>query len=457
MSLAERKEQELSCKLSSLEQELDGWMSLSKAGQPFEKHHSQIRRIRTQLQQTLTSLGKALNQHAKAGKLLAHCRQFEVMILELHRVWDFFRSKLAQRSVDLFKPYLAVADEFAWACYKPAREAVSESQQEKLKQPPLVFFSPFSTPFTLARDSSYQTDVVAYSSLKNEELTEVLKAMPFSVVGVPWFQTGHIPDALIIAHEVGHTVETDFGLTDTIAELIRNVVQDSERQSAWLAWAGEIFADVYGVFSAGPAYASALMDFLAQDPQKVAVQERSAPDWEVYPTDHLRVVFTLKCLAEFGFKTESTAFEKAWRSDFPDQAMPAVFEKDAQEVAQALVQGVYKGLGGKTLKQLGSFSSQDQVQATKISVDLLRGVKLTSRNFRTMVAGSRLAFAEDPHQYVQRKVQEMVLSRLLDVREVRVRNSPAGPGAQEAAAQASEDAREGEDLFARLSKMVGPA
>ncbi|HEX8536254.1 MAG TPA: hypothetical protein VF664_02230, partial [Cystobacter sp.] len=374
MSLVARKEQELTCKLSSLEQELNWWMELSAAGKPFEKHYSQIRRIRTQLQQTRTSLGTTLSQYAREGKLLAQCRKFEVMLLELHRVWDFFRSKLAQRGVELFMPYLAVADELAWACYKPAREAVPKSQQEKLKQPPLVFFSPRSTPFTLERDRSYLTDVAPGASLKNEDLVQVLKAMPFSVVGIPWFQAWHLPDVLIVAHEVGHSVELDFGLTETIAELIRGVVQEPERQSAWLAWAGEIFADVYGVFSAGPAYVSALMDFLARDPQEISVEERSSADWKIYPTDDLRVVFALETLSAFGFASESDDLKQAWRTDFRERAMPVEFEADAREVAKALVRGPYKGLGGKSLEQLGSFSKQDQQQAAKIRDDLLGGV-----------------------------------------------------------------------------------
>ena len=47
------------------------------------------------------------------------------MILDVHRIWEFFRSKLSQRYVDWFRPFLIAADEFVWDCYTPVRRGRS--------------------------------------------------------------------------------------------------------------------------------------------------------------------------------------------------------------------------------------------------------------------------------------------------------------------------------------------
>ena len=53
-------------------------------------------------------------------RLLAGAMDVELMILELHRIWEFFRAKFALRYVDWFAGHLAAADELAWRCYAPA-------------------------------------------------------------------------------------------------------------------------------------------------------------------------------------------------------------------------------------------------------------------------------------------------------------------------------------------------
>ena len=84
--------------------------------------------------------------------------------------------------------------------------------------------------------------------------------LPVPVVGVPWFQLYHLPDALVIGHEVGHLVERDTGLTATIQELVERAVTEARMDpgcvAAWRGWAAEAFADVYGTLGrARPSYA----------------------------------------------------------------------------------------------------------------------------------------------------------------------------------------------------------
>ena len=87
--------------------------------------------------------------------------------------------------------------------------------------------------------------------------------LPFSLIGVPWFQSGFLPGALAIAHEVGHAVESDFDLAPNLQDLIETALSSSStRQSHWKRWAGEMFADLWGCLAVGPAFTRALAELL---------------------------------------------------------------------------------------------------------------------------------------------------------------------------------------------------
>ena len=61
----------------------------------------------------------------------------EKRLLAVHSVWDYFRSKLVLRQQEPFATFLKAADAFAWACYLPVLEHLSDPQGP-LRQPPLV-------------------------------------------------------------------------------------------------------------------------------------------------------------------------------------------------------------------------------------------------------------------------------------------------------------------------------
>lgn len=82
-------------------------------------------------------------KEGEEGDILSQARELELDILEVHRIWEFFRSKLVLRSIDWFNPYLVAADEFAWACYEVAQKNLKEGHitKNERKEPPLVFFN----------------------------------------------------------------------------------------------------------------------------------------------------------------------------------------------------------------------------------------------------------------------------------------------------------------------------
>ena len=134
MTLAYRKKIELQQKLASLQSEFDDWRKKSKAYQPLEKHQSQIHRVTLQLEGLNEQIEFELDQLPDTGlDVLSKARDLELAMLESHRVWDFFRSKLSLRSIEWFNRYLIAADELAWECYSAAQNQLDPKYLAKEK------------------------------------------------------------------------------------------------------------------------------------------------------------------------------------------------------------------------------------------------------------------------------------------------------------------------------------
>src|SRR5262245_11260002 len=136
MSLEARKGAELRQKLQTLAAEFKAWRERSEEGAPLQKHYTQIRAITSQLEACRLQIKAELTAEGDPPSL-DHCSRIEKMILELHRLWDFFRSKFVLRGVEWFKDQLAAMDELAWQCYQPAqtRHLAIAASQTVAKEP----------------------------------------------------------------------------------------------------------------------------------------------------------------------------------------------------------------------------------------------------------------------------------------------------------------------------------
>lgn len=459
MSIARRKIFELQHKLAGLAAEFQSWRDESEAQKPLEKHHTQIRRITVQL----GGLQAVIRQELQAvtgseGQILTACREIEQMILELHRIWEFFRSKLALRSVPWFKNYLIAADELAWFCYHAAQQKTPPAHipREAIKEPPLVFFNGGSSPFTHSRNWAYRAEDVADEGLQTPEFIQVLKALPIPVIGIPWFQIQHLPEALIIAHEVGHNVEDDLKLTGRLKALLETALAAEQippgRQEAWKSWLGEIFADINGCLALGPAFVGTLMDFLATDQSIVKQDKRIPPNWGLYPPDYLRILLNIETLSQQQFPTESQAMKTEWTVSYSSHAMPE-FEPDIPVIVKALLQGPYPELGGAALTDVNSFSAADQQQALKAANQALANYALQSEKVHILMAGARLAFEKDPEKYHTQKVAKRIIERVLAAQQIGVRAEDRRRRPRELQALDTYDNAAGKKLFQRIREL----
>jgi len=405
-STVERKQIELKQKLSSLTEEFDYWLTQSKPKGYFEKHHTQISAVTHILDQ----LHQGVKQRVKAAqtpeKILAVSHTAAQMMLAVHRIWEYFRSKFIQRREERLGKYLRAADEFAWACYQPVLDCANAAQPGAYrKEPPLVFFNGGSSPFSVSRERSFEGEAVPNELLSGPELRRVLNSLPIPVIGVPWFQVAHLPDALVIGHEVGHTIEDDFKLTDSLNKHLQVAFQagiEEKHQPAWQAWAGEIFADLYGCLATGPAFVSSLMDFLVRNTSVLEQENRIAPHWGEYPTNHLRMFCNFAVLKAMDFAEEED-LRTTWLAHCPAPQL-AAFVPDVEKIVDALLTNTYAQLGNQTLLNFEyphpempainikfRFNAEQQEKAQQTVRALRNGEALThTQDMRVLFTASRL-------------------------------------------------------------------
>lgn len=456
MSLESRKHQELTLKLASIRDDLAAWRKASAENGPYEKHNSQIARLATRLEAAQRALEEQLETAKRNEAVLSTCRSLELQVLELFRIWDFFRSKLAQRALPQWRPHLEMSDELAWSCYEPVRKAAQPALGAALKEPPLVFFNPSGSPFVFTRGTSYEIPEVP-GSLSRGALADILRGMPFAVIGIPWFQISHLPDVLIVAHEVGHAVQADFDLTGGLKAQLEAVLQSlhatPERAAAWRAWLDECFADAFGTVAMGPAFTSSLIDFVARDPNKSRAETRAPGRLGAYPTDHLRISLSLAALAALGFDEDVASLRAEWAQTFGKDGLDKEYENDAAALGAALATCAHPTLSGKSLRELVAFKADSNARAAAAQVNT--GIDPTYGDVRVLAAAARHAFAAAPDQFVATGAADKLVARVLAVRAVGVRNSPKGEGATEANARKQDDVDAGLALFNSLRDVEG--
>lgn len=401
-SIAQRKEAELKLKLETLESEFQEWITASADGAAFEKHHSQILAITGHLQ----GLRDAVAGLSIAGPMvLKTARNVQSLILGIRRVWEYFRSKLVQRNEQAFRYYLRAADELAWSCYEPLlRLRCPDPFAACRREPPLVFLNGGLSPFALARDRAFQAEEVAGELLpEDRKLQKALKQLPISVIGVPWYQVGHLPDALVIAHETGHAVESDFGLKEEVKKAIQAAVPGA-RAPAWQEWQDESFADLYGCLTTGPAYLTSLIDFLAIDPDVVKTESRIAPAWGAYPTTQLRILLCREALRLTGFDKEAGDVATQWSTTYSGDHLMSAYDADLPNVAKAVLQAPLQGLAGKSLTSVPGllFTRAEWNEAQTVASFLNDNSEPTdAQSPRALFAGARILYDQKPADFSQ--------------------------------------------------------
>lgn len=436
-----RKRAELSAKVASLRAEFSYWRAESEDGHPLEKHHSQIRRVTARLD----VLADLVDEEIARADPVRGGQEIELRLLDVHHLWDFFRTKLAMRYPVWLRDFLVVADELVWSCYSPAqRYAVKAGSVDPaaVREPPLTYFGTDDAPSALSRHAAYFRNGRA-QELYTEHFADELRSLPVPVTVVPWHQAGHLPDMLLLAHETGHHVEEDFALTSDLRAVVDALQLPETRAVAWQRWIGEVFADVYGVLGEGSAYVVSLVDFLAASAEEIAREPARAD----YPTTHLRIQVALAALSgSCPDDPRGPALAAAWWSANPVHSLGA-FDDDVGPLVDALLTGPYPSFGTVALTEVLSFEPLRQETGVD-EARLAAQMKPQSGDPRALLAAATLCFADDPIAYRDGGIAGRTLQR---VREVQLRGTRFRSQAEDLPARAEADRRAAERLYQRMT------
>ncbi|MGE5568410.1 MAG: hypothetical protein ACM3S5_05155 [Rhodospirillales bacterium] len=397
MGYAERKQAEVERKMEALALEFERWLKATAAGGPFPKHHTQVRAAVGRLE----GFQEAVREILAEDNSLSTAREMARTLLAVHRIWEFFRSKLAQRYEKAFARYLAIADEFAWLCYQPVYEQARKANPGRVfKEPPLVYLNGGMSPFILTRDAGFQAEAAPRELISGSDFKQATSSLPFPVIGVPWNQVLHLPDALAIGHEVGHSVEADFDLEAALDAMIDEALEESggtARAPLWKAWRSEVFADVCGCLAAGPPFVCALADFLLADPRELLARQPAA---EPYPPENLRIRINVQVLRKMGFDEPAGRILAAWDAEYPLPAGQSCFAgEDAPAIAARFLDGQLEALGGSLRSALTFDATQYERARTQAQCALQGRVLKDYRDLRVMLAAARIAYATKPDAY----------------------------------------------------------
>jgi hypothetical protein len=419
MDVEDRKQVEINRKVRALKDEFDRWVEASKVEASkkelrkhnFRKHNSQILAVTKRMEAHVEKIEKIL----KNDSGLSTAREMSRILLAIHRIWEFFRAKLAQRYEEAFVKHLEIADEFAWLCYRPFYDRKFDLKDERpFKEPPLVFLNGGSSPFVLTRDVGFQAEAVPRELIQDSNLQKAMAQLPFPVIGIPWHQIVQLSEALVIGHEVGHSVEGDLGLKDEMEAIIDQSLKRShgqDRKHFWLVWRSELFADVCGCLAGGPAFVGALCDFLLADTKDL----EKNPQQDSYPPPGVRVRFNFDVLRAIGFKTESRRFLDEWSALYPLPAELECFASDGKRIAFRFVHTPLKGLDGSSLCSVLTFTEDQHGKAMEQARLAKEGYDLRDyKDFRLTLAAVRLAYETDPTTFFRPVKGKSPSERLYD-------------------------------------------
>lgn len=180
-----------------------------------------------------------------------------------HQVWEMFRRLIAQRTGEVGE-FLRVADDQIGAILEAsALAAVHEEASEVL-----VFLSVRPSPFVRPRGTEFLPDGLDATGQKR--FKDVLSALPVALVGLPWRDVGDLGALAALAHEAGHVLDEELGLSERIGAAVGDT-------GPWKRHGPEAFADVVGCLEGGSAFTTGLVCALAGAPVWAASEAGAHP------------------------------------------------------------------------------------------------------------------------------------------------------------------------------------
>ena len=392
------RREELSRRVDALPAEVQGWSDLARNELDMNAHFSQLEALSV-FMDALVNRQRALLQNLEpdGGGEPFRATAFDLVreIIKTQRVWDFFRDKLELRFSPDFKDVLWAADTVAWDCYRPVMDRAVQANivpAAQVREPPLTYLTAEFSPATWVRGSRPND---------GREYHLGTATLPIPVIEVPWDHLGNLWELVSLHHEVGHDLEADLKLRPQLLAALQDALESAntpdERVQTWLAWEGEIFADLVGLQLGGSAFSLGLMHLLLLPAAQVTTYNADDP----HPTHWIRVLMNaayIRTLVAGNQQLDdaAAAIEATWTELYPSAPNLNAFKDDFAPVFKGLMDTKLAALKNKTVRELMPFTATDDTKIRQAAAFLQSGNNAPASKSmppRHAVSAARLAAA----------------------------------------------------------------
>jgi len=363
-AMLEIRKQELRRRVEALPHEVADWKQRTQNDLDSNLHFSQLQAISILVDAFAQKQSELLDQLDPAGDSAA----FQDVGLELlqsirssQRAWDFFRDKLDLRFSPAFKEVLWVADTVAWDCYRPVLDGAATSgilEPWALREPPLTYLSAELSPLTWVRGSRPNDG-------RNYHLGT--SQLPIPVIELPWDHVENTWELMSLHHEVGHDLEADLKLRGVLAASLQKALTENgvphERVQQWLAWQGEVLADLVALQLGGASFAECLSHLLLLPEPMATILDEDDP----HPTPYLRVLINAAYVPTMianhpSLADDSQQISGRWVALYGNQPHLDPWQGDFALVFEALMDTALPELQGRTVRALMPYSAADDAR-----------------------------------------------------------------------------------------------
>ena len=392
------RREELARRVDALPAEVQGWSDRARNELDMNAHFSQLEALSVFVG-ALVDRQRALLQNLQpdGGGEPFRATAFDLVreIIKTQRVWDFFRDKLELRFSPDFKDVLWAADTVAWDCYRPVMDRAVQANivpAAQVREPPLTYLTAEFSPATWVRGSRPND---------GREYHLGTATLPIPVIEVPWDHLGNLWELVSLQHEVGHDLEADLKLRPQLLASLQDALESAntpdERAKTWLAWEGEIFADLVGLQLGGPAFSLGLMHLLLLPTAQVTTYSAEDP----HPTHWIRVLMNaayIRTLVAGNQQLDdaAAAIEATWTELYPNAPNLIAFKDDFAAVFKGLMDSKLTALKNKTVRELMPYTATDDTKIRQAAAFLQSGNNAPaskSMSPRHAVSAARLAAA----------------------------------------------------------------
>lgn len=337
-----------------LPREIKAWADSASANvNGFGIHKSQFEALKIMMSElfkktenSLTDLAAQTSNEQFADKYLSLSEE----LIAVHDLWRIFRYIFTQREDDSnFKSNADAADLIAADCYLTCMRKARDwglVQEAQFREPPLTYLEANISPSTAGRGKAVEALGIPIRQYRNLRL-------PIPIVILPFDQANSIWMFCNLHHEVGHNLEQDLNLMNSITGPLLTRMTGAgipmDRQKMWRQWGREILADVFGILLGERGFAFALCNWLLALAPAAQFKELDAQD--VHPPFYIRIRLIANLLRKTGVALLNDAadtIDGEWdKHAKPNWALP--FITDSEVIADIFLHEKLAALGGRDL------------------------------------------------------------------------------------------------------------